>query len=358
MGFARVDFDDITLMQCRNMLGLLARADATSGMDLSCMGTCAWPLHMKDVVHADCWWQGARSAGLPAQTKHWGLRLARGIRDPAMEAVVVIRFAPSRVQSCGDRRRRCAGHLAARRAKQALDLSLVLRVRWWSIIHGPWDRRTDATKCTASQLAAVVAYELPWDALREHGSVEYFTHRRDRLSLLQPAGDDRAGMIVQEGHQIASKAVLLVGVEITDIHRPYDMRRQSCKGVPAVSRAWNRGHRWSILLQDTLHGMGGDEHALVVEKVCQSLLAEARVLCLRTQHGLNDRLRFGGAVDMGSAITGCQTPLLGLMTVLIKGVAGEPEETGDHHHTEDMRSDQTQPLGFDVIQSGLNLHWQ
>src|SRR5207247_2284570 len=129
-------------MQCRTMIGLFPIADATSRIDLSCMGTCAWPLHMKAVVHADCWWQGVR--------------------------------------------------------------------------------RAEATKFTAGKLAAVVAYELPWDAIREHGSFEYCNHLSDRLSLRQPAGDDRAGMIVQDGHQIALKAVLLVGVEITDIHRPND----------------------------------------------------------------------------------------------------------------------------------------
>ena len=70
---------------------------------------------------------------------------------------------------------------------------------WWSIIHGQLDRRTDATKFTASKLAAVVAYELPWDAIREHGSFEHFNHLRDRLAPIQPAGDDRAGMVVQDG---------------------------------------------------------------------------------------------------------------------------------------------------------------
>jgi len=46
------------------------------------------------------------------------------------------------------------------------------------------------------------------------------------------------------------------------------------------------------------------------------------------------------------------------MTVFIKGVAGDTKETGDYHHTEDMRSDQTQDVAFEVIQSGLNLQWQ
>ena len=66
----------------------------------------------------------------------------------------------------------------------------------------------------------------------------------------------------------------------------------------------------------------------MVEKVGQSLLAEARVLCLGTPHGINDRSRFGGAVDMGSAIKGCQTPLLGLMAVFVKGGTGDAEKTG------------------------------
>jgi hypothetical protein len=107
-----------------------------------------------------------------------------------------------------------------------------------------------------------------------------------------------------------------------------------------------------------LHGIGGDANALVVEDVCQSLLAEAGVLCLSTQHGINNTLRFGGSVDTGRAIKGCQASLLGLMAVFVKGVAGDAEETGDHHHTEDMRSDQTQYTIFEVIQLGLNLHWQ
>jgi hypothetical protein len=43
--------------------------------------------------------------------------------------------------------------------------------------------------------------------------------------------------------------------------------------------------------------------------------------------------RFGGAVDTGRAIKGCQTPLLGLMAVFVKGGTGEAEKTGDHRHT-------------------------
>ena len=40
------------------------------------------------------------------------------------------------------------------------------------------------------------------------------------------------------------------------------------------------------------------------------------------------RRRLGGAVDTGRAIKGCQTPLLGLMAVLVKGGTGEAEKTG------------------------------
>jgi hypothetical protein len=61
---------------------------------------------------------------------------------------------------------------------------------------------------------------------------------------------------------------------------------------------------------------------------------------------------------MGRAIKGCQAPLLGLMAVLVKGGTGDAEKTRDHHHTKDMRSDQTQEVAFEAIQSGLNLHWQ
>ena len=58
--------------------------------------------------------------------------------------------------------------------------------------------------------------------------------------------------------------------------------------------------------------------------------------------------RFGGAVDTGRAIQGCQTPLLGLMAVCVKGGTGEAEKT----------EDQSQDVNFEVIQSGLNLYWQ
>ena len=51
--------------------------------------------------------------------------------------------------------------------------------------------------------------------------------------------------------------------------------------------------------------------------------------------------RFGGAVDTGRAIQGCQTPLLGLMAVFVKGGTGEAEKTGD----------QSQDVNFEVIQS-------
>ena len=60
------------------------------------------------------------------------------------------------------------------------------------------------------------------------------------------------------------------------------------------------------------------------------------------------RWRFGGAVDTGPAIQGCQTPLLGLRAVFVKGGTGEAEKTGD----------QSQDVNFAVIQSGLNLYWQ
>jgi len=72
-----------------------------------------------------------------------------------------------------------------------------------SIIHGQLDPRTDTTKFTTRKLAALVAHKLPGYAIREHSSFEYFNHLRDRLSLIQPAGDDRAGMVVQDGNQIA-----------------------------------------------------------------------------------------------------------------------------------------------------------
>ena len=104
--------------------------------------------------------------------------------------------------------------------------------------------------------------------------------------------------------------------------------------------------------------MRGDEHALVVEDVCEALLTKAGMLCLGMQHGINDRLRFGGAVDMRGTIKGCQTPLLGLMAIFIKGLTGDAEELGDHYYTEDMRSDQSQYAAFEVIQLGLNLSWQ
>jgi hypothetical protein len=51
--FDLVDFDDITLMQGRKMIRLLAIADVTSRVDLSCMWACVGALHMKDVVHVD-----------------------------------------------------------------------------------------------------------------------------------------------------------------------------------------------------------------------------------------------------------------------------------------------------------------
>jgi hypothetical protein len=41
------------------------------------------------------------------------------------------------------------------------------------------------------------------------------------------------------------------------------------------------------------------------------------------------------------------------------GIGGDDNalEPGDHHHTDDMRSDQTQYAAFEVRQLGLNLHW-
>jgi hypothetical protein len=113
-----------------------------------------------------------------------------------------------------------------------------------------------------------------------------------------------------------------------------------------------------MLTQDTLYGIGGDGNALVIEDVCQSLLTKAGVLCLGMQHGIYDTLRFGGAVATGRAIKGCQTPLLGLMAIFIKGLPGDVEEPGDHDHTEDLRSDQRQYAAFEVVQLGLNLDWQ
>jgi hypothetical protein len=62
-----------------------------------------------------------------------------------------------------------------------------------------------------------------------------------------------------------------------------------------------------MLSQDTLHGIGGDDNALVVEDVGQALLAEAGVLCFGMQHGLNDALRFGGAVDTGAVYVSRET---------------------------------------------------
>ncbi len=34
--------------------------------------------------------------------------------------------------------------------------------------------------------------------------------------------------------------------------------------------------------------------------------------------------------------------MLGLMAICVKGLTGDTEEAGDHYHTEDMRSDQSQ----------------
>ena len=54
--FALVDVDAITLMQCRNMIGRLPRADATRRMDWSGPWACERPLHRHAVVHAEGWW--------------------------------------------------------------------------------------------------------------------------------------------------------------------------------------------------------------------------------------------------------------------------------------------------------------
>src|SRR5215208_5777088 len=85
------------------------------------------------------------------------------------------------------------------------------------IIHGQVDHRTDAPKLTAGKLAAVVAHESLWDAIREDSRLEDFHHLSDRLSRIQPTGDDRAGMIVQDGNQIPIKAIALAGIEITHL---------------------------------------------------------------------------------------------------------------------------------------------
>ena len=59
-------------------------------------------------------------------------------------------------------------------------------------------------------------------------------------------------------------------------------------------------------------------------------------------------------MDTGRAIKGCQIPLLGLMAVCVKGFTGDAEEPGDHHHTEDMCSDQTQ---YDTVAAILHSIW-
>jgi hypothetical protein len=173
----------------------------------------------------------------------------------------------------------------------------------WGIIPSQLDHSTDATKLTAGKLTAAVAHELPWDAIREDGGLQDFHHLEDRLPLRQPTGDNRAGMGVKDGNQIAIKAVVLAGVEITEIDRPHSVRRQRFKGAPMAWRACDRWHWWSMLAPDTLYGIGGDGNALVVEEVGQALLAKAGVLCLGMQHGIYDALRFGGAVDTGRTIT-------------------------------------------------------
>jgi hypothetical protein len=97
LGFALVACDDLPLRPCGKLGGLPPLAEAPSRLDWS--GPWAWrrPLPMEDVVPMDAWGQGARRAGLPAPTQHWGVRMARGIRDPAMAAVVVLLFYPQGV---------------------------------------------------------------------------------------------------------------------------------------------------------------------------------------------------------------------------------------------------------------------
>jgi hypothetical protein len=144
------------------------------------------------------------------------------------------------------------------------------------------DRRTDTPKFTASKLAAMVAHESLWDAMHEDSRLEDFHYLSDRLARIQPTGDDHAGMVVQDGNQVPVKAIVFAGIEITDIHCPQDVGRQSFKGVPAASQACDRWHSESMLSQDTLHSIGGNKHTLVVEDIGQSLLAEAGILCFGT----------------------------------------------------------------------------
>src|SRR5438552_15334001 len=99
------------------------------------------------------------------------------------------------------------------------------------------------------------------------------------LHDIQPTGDDRAGMVVKDGHQRASKAVVLTGGERTDIDCPHDVRRQSFTGAPMAWPAWDRWHRWRMLSQDTLDGIGGGYQALVGADVRQALRGKAGVVC-------------------------------------------------------------------------------
>jgi predicted esterase len=59
-------------------------------------------------------------------------------------------------------------------------------------------------------------------------------------------------------------------------------------------RAYDQWRRWSLLAHDALHGIGGDDHALMGEDVSQSLLPEAGVLCLGTPYSINygDKLAY------------------------------------------------------------------
>src|SRR5712691_5962987 len=102
------------------MIGLLSIDDEKRGIDLCCLWACEGLLYMKDVVHTDGGWQWARSAGFPAQTKRWDLRMARCIRDPAMDAIVVILFYPYGMQSWGHCRALRVGHLTTCGAKKGL----------------------------------------------------------------------------------------------------------------------------------------------------------------------------------------------------------------------------------------------
>jgi hypothetical protein len=354
---ARVAFAALPLRPGRHMRGRRPRAEATRRLDVSgpWAGEGPWPRHA--VVDAEDGWPGACRAGRPAPTQPGGLRLARGLCDPALEAVVGRRVDPYGVQACRDRRRRCARPRAARRANTRLDRPVVLGGMGRGISHGPGAPRTDTTPGTPRPLAAVVAPAWPGYARREPSRGESCPHGSDRRSRRPAAGDDRAGLSVPAGHPRARHAVGRVGIERPASQRPQDVRRQRCTRVPVASRAGDRWPTGRRLGHETRHGRGGEAKAWLGEDVGQSRRAAAGVWCLGTPHGSTQTLRCGGSVDTGHAIHGGQAARLGLMAVCVNGVAGDAEETGDHHHTADRRSDPTQPLGFDVIPSGLNLQW-